>query len=125
MPSGAVRVLETQGARRPDVILGDRFGTSCDPRLTDELARLLRERGFAVGRNRPYAGGFITERYGRPPQAHAIQVEINRALYMDEATFTPTSGFEPLRETLQGVLGALIAWFRAGRTGHAWPLAAE
>jgi len=125
MPSGAVKAHEERGTPRPDVILGDRFGTSCGPQLTDELARLLRARGLVVGRNRPYAGGHITERYGRPPRVHAIQIEINRALYMDEAEFVPTAGFEPLRRTLSDVLADLVAWFRASRDGDAWPLAAE
>jgi N-formylglutamate amidohydrolase len=125
MPSGAVRTLDERGTQRPDVILGDRFGTSCGPQLTDELGRLLRDHGLAVGRNRPYAGGFITERYGRPPAIHAIQIEINRALYMDEATFAPTSGFEPLRRVLLSVFADLVAWHGASRGGAPWPLAAE
>jgi N-formylglutamate amidohydrolase len=124
MPSGAVRVDERSGAR-PDVILGDRYGTSCAPQLTDELARLLRQRGFVVGRNRPYAGGYITERYGRPPRLQAIQLEINRALYMNEATFTPTGGFDGLRAELTGVLSALIGWFMATQLGTPPALAAE
>jgi N-formylglutamate amidohydrolase len=125
MPSGAVRAAEERGAGRPDVILGDRYGTSCAPAITDELSRLLRERGFVVGRNRPYAGGFITERYGRPPRVHAIQIEINRALYMDEASFTRAPGFDALRAELTAVLSGLVTWFCAGRSGSDWPLAAE
>lgn len=125
MPSGAVKGFDERGGQRPDVILGDRFGTSCAPQLTEELARLLRAEGLAVGRNRPYAGGFITERYGRPPRVHAIQIEINRALYMDEATFTPSAGFEPLRRSLADVFAELVRFFGGGRQGEDWPLAAE
>jgi N-formylglutamate amidohydrolase len=124
MPSGAVRTDERSGTR-PDVILGDRYGTSCAPALTDELARLLRQRGFAVGRNRPYAGGFITELYGRPPRFQAIQLEINRALYMDEVAFTPRSGFVALKAELTGVLSTFIDWFLATQLGTPPALAAE
>ena len=125
MPSGAVRVLDDRGAQRPDVILGDRFGTSCRPELTDMLASLLREHGLAVGRNRPYAGGFITEYYGRPPARQAIQIELNRALYMDEATLTPTSGFDTLKRVLYSVISDLVAWHKAEADRDVWPLAAE
>lgn len=79
---------------RPDVILGDRYGTSAAPELVETAAAILGDLGLLVGRNRPYAGGFITEHYGRPAQGvHALQVEINRGLYMDEAEIAPSPGF--------------------------------
>lgn len=69
----------------PDIILGDRFGRSCAPQLTARIERLLREMGYSVARNEPYAGGYCTIRYGRPGAGvHAIQIEINRRLYMDQ-----------------------------------------
>lgn len=71
--------------RRPDVVIGDRYGTSCAPQLPDLVERTLRELGYSVGRNKPYAGGFITEHYGNPAAGlHTIQIELNRAIYMDE-----------------------------------------
>ena len=70
---------------RPDIVLGDRYATSCSPELTDIAERTLQGLGYSVSRNNPYAGGFNTEHYGRPAQGlHAMQIEINRALYMDE-----------------------------------------
>lgn len=70
---------------RADVVLGDRYGTSCAPSVTDTIEQTLRDLGYSVSRNKPYAGGFITEHYGNPAGGiHAVQVEINRALYMDE-----------------------------------------
>lgn len=70
---------------RPDIVLGDRFGTSCDRSLTDQVEAALTDLGYRVGRNAPYAGGFTTAHYGRPSVGlHALQIEINRALYMDE-----------------------------------------
>lgn len=86
---------------RPDFILGDRYGTSCAVELTDFAAEILTGMGYTVSRNKPYAGGFITEHYGRPASGlHALQIEINRGLYMDEAIHLPHSGFAALTENL-------------------------
>ncbi|WP_420394154.1 N-formylglutamate amidohydrolase [Acuticoccus sp.] len=124
MPSGAVRV-ETPGGPRCDVILGDRYGRSCAPGLADEFARLLRRGGLAVGRNRPYAGGYITERHGRPPLVHAIQLEVNRALYMDEGTFVRTANYHPLRSILTDACAGLVKWYLQRQPAYDWPQAAE
>ncbi|MEC9367312.1 MAG: N-formylglutamate amidohydrolase [Pseudomonadota bacterium] len=106
MPSNSVA---EPGATRPDIVLGDRFGTSCDPELTRFAAQRLRDLGFAVALNKPYAGGFITEHYGRPEQGlHAMQIEVNRALYMDEGSFAQTDGFDALRAKLGMLVDALF-----------------
>jgi N-formylglutamate amidohydrolase len=98
---------------RPDIVLGDRYGTSCDPRLIDVTQQAFEERGYSVARNRPYAGGFITEHYGHPVSGnHALQIEINRALYIDEETLRPTAGFALLKDDLTAlfrILGAALA----------------
>jgi N-formylglutamate amidohydrolase len=71
--------------RRPDVVIGDRYGTSCAPLLADVVEDTMSRLGYSVGRNKPYAGGFITEHYGNPASGlHAVQLEFNRAIYMDE-----------------------------------------
>ena len=71
--------------RRPDVVIGDRYGTSCAPMLPDVVEDTMGRLGYSVGRNKPYAGGFITEHYGNPASGlHTIQLELNRAVYMDE-----------------------------------------
>jgi len=71
--------------RRPDMVIGDRYGTSCASLLPDLFEEVLGRLGYSVGRNKPYAGGFITEHYGNPTSGlHAIQIELNRAIYMDE-----------------------------------------
>ncbi len=96
-------------AVRPDFVLGDRFGASCDNKLTRFLKDVLSGQGHEVHVNRPYAGGFITEHYGRPAQGcHALQLEMNRALYLNEASFERSSGFPALQQTLTHVLGRLI-----------------
>ena len=75
------------GTSRPDFVLGDRFGASCDIKLTRFLKETLAAAGHEVHVNRPYAGGFITEHYGRPGRGfHTLQLEINRALYLNETT---------------------------------------
>lgn len=106
MPSAAARA----GARdRPsDFVLGDRFGAACAAVLPTRVDAALAAMGYRVARNVPYAGGYTTEHYGRPHRGvHALQIEINRALYLDEATLEPTSGFARLKghiETLTQVL---------------------
>ena len=77
-----------------DVVLGDRFGSSAAPWIVDVVEQSLRASGFVVRRNKPYAGGFITEHYGAPQYGrHAVQVEINRALYMDERSIRKLDSF--------------------------------
>ena len=94
-----------EDASRADFIIGDRYGTSCNPIFTAWLDDALHRRGFAVRRNKPYAGGYITESYGAPAMAvHAIQIEVNRGLYMNEATLEKHSGFEALRSVISEVV---------------------
>lgn len=98
MPSASAG--QPQSAR-PDMVVGDRFGTSCDPRLTRAMREAITALGYEATLNRPYAGGFITEHYGRPHHGvHAIQLEINRALYLNEATFERSAGFVRLSANL-------------------------
>ncbi len=94
---------------RPDFVLGDRFGASCSPDLTHFVLSQLRAMGYVVEKNKPYAGGYITEHYGRPDcGTHALQIEINRALYLDEATFEFTPGYAVLRDHLMSLISALF-----------------
>src|SRR5690348_3580237 len=87
---------------RADVVIGDRYGTSCAPAVSETIEATLHALGYSVSRNKPYAGGFITEHYGNPTVGlHAIQIEINRGLYMDERAFTRSSGFEALAADLE------------------------
>jgi len=90
-----------RGRHRPDVVLGNRHGTACADLVIDTVERVLQRAGLKVARNVPYAGGFNTQHYGRPAQGvHALQIEINRALYMDEQRFVRNSGFSTLRGTM-------------------------
>ncbi len=82
---------------RADLVLGDRYGTSCVAIIAETIETTMRGFGYVVSRNKPYAGGFITEHYGNPTNGlHAIQLEINRALYMDERRYQPAPTFQAL-----------------------------
>jgi len=87
---------------RPEFVLGDRYGTSCVGVVAETVEGTLRSLGYSVSRNKPYAGGFITEHYGNPAAGlHAIQLEINRALYMDERRYARATGFDQLAANLE------------------------
>lgn len=92
-----------------DIVLGDRFGSSCDPRLTGRVERAFRTHGLSVARNAPYAGGYTTRRYGRPKrQVHALQIEINRGLYMDEHTISRLERFAEIRAIITDVTAEIL-----------------
>ncbi len=96
---------------RPDFVLGDRFGASCMPELTDQATAALQRLGYSVCRNKPYAGGFITEHYGRPSRGlHALQIEVNRSLYMDEFRLEPNRGFIRLSADLGALAQSLLTF---------------
>lgn len=107
-------------AIRHDIVLGDRFASACDKALVDQVERRLRGEGFSVARNAPYAGGHTTQAYGNPQRGvHALQIEINRGLYLDETRVEPLSSFEALQTALERALGPLFAndWSQlSGRT---------
>lgn len=104
MPSSA------RGAHQPDIVLGDRFGASCHPSVTALAEATLRRLGYRVARNAPFAGGHTTQTYGRPTlRTHALQIELNRALYLDERTLERTAGFGRLRADMSRLAEALSA----------------
>lgn len=95
---------------RPDFIIGDRFGTSASGMLTDAAIGMLVAMGYNVAHNKPYAGGFITEHYGQPARhRHALQIEVNRGLYMNERTLQKSSGFDALADDLARFCADLMA----------------
>lgn len=99
-----------RGAHAPDVVLGDRFGASCHPSVMALAEATLRRLGYRVARNTPFAGGHTTQTYGRPAaQMHALQIEINRALYVDERTLERTNGYVRVRADMTRLAEALSA----------------
>jgi N-formylglutamate amidohydrolase len=121
MPSSSV---SREDGIKADIVLGDRYGTSCATLLIDLVEAALRGRGYAVVRNKPYAGGFITEHYGEPALGrHALQIEINRALYMDERSMAKKSTFPVLADDLNQAFAQVIADIEGELTTR--PIAAE
>lgn len=113
----------------PDIILGDCWGKSCGLGLTGIMERLFLEAGFSVKRNVPYSGGFITSEYGMPSSnIHALQVEINRSVYMNEKTQQPLSDFQDVQKAIQSVCKQLTSYLVSEKQTIAkmqQPLAAE
>ncbi len=110
MPEAAAKTaLTPRHGKGCDMVLGDRFGASCTRKLTDLVETELEGMGYRVARNAPYAGGYTTEHYGRPAsRTHALQIEISRALYLDEETLAPTDGLAKLTADI-GKLTTVLA----------------
>ncbi|MEM8657684.1 MAG: N-formylglutamate amidohydrolase [Pseudomonadota bacterium] len=121
MPHDALISAPMVRGSRPNVILGDRFGAACARWVIDAATAVFSDAGFTVARNAPFAGGYITQHYGRPSHGiHALQIEIDRSLYMDESALTRHANFDDLVGRLDTVVSGLVG---LGRT--AAPLAAE
>ncbi len=103
-------------AVRADFVLGDRDGTTCAPEFTDFTARLLKGRGYSVKINDPYKGVEIVRRHGLPSERrNALQIEVNRALYMDEKTLEPNARYATLKADLTHLIAALASFTGAAR----------
>ena len=108
MPSVGGPMDRDRGAARVDFVLGDCHGTACAQAVTETAAHALRTLGYNVAFNAPYSGGFVTRHYGRPRESvHALQIEINRALYMDEGAIRRRAFLPKLAEQMQGLITAL------------------
>ncbi len=114
MPSRAAGP-RPKGGRGVDIVLGDRHGASARGGVTRRIRALFEGQGLRVALNMPYAGGYATQTWGRPDEGfQAVQVEINRALYLDEATLAPSSDAERFSALLERIIVALAreAWPR-------------
>jgi N-formylglutamate amidohydrolase len=121
MPHEAIEAHARPGHPKPEVVLGDRFGAAAGREVIEQVEAAFASAGFRVARNAPFAGAYIAQAYGRPSRGcHVVQVEIDRALYMDEVRIVPGAGFDSFRSTMTGVVGDLAL---IGR--HSFPLAAE
>ncbi|MFN3845444.1 MAG: N-formylglutamate amidohydrolase [Paracoccaceae bacterium] len=121
MPHEAIESHARPGFSRPEVVLGDRFGAAAARDVMDHVEAAFRDAGLRVSRNAPFAGAYIAQTYGRPSRGyHVVQVEIDRALYMDEARIVPSPDFDAFRKLISGVI-AEIACIGRSRV----PLAAE
>ena len=108
MPHEALDNIATGGSPRPDVVLGDRFGASASTAIVEQIEAAFASRGLEVARNMPFAGAYIAQHYGRPSRRqHAVQIEIDRALYMDEVTLKPRADFDEFRTALTDVIAEI------------------
>ena len=97
------------GSRRPDIILGDRFGRACAPETLSMMRTLFQREGYSVAVNYPYAGGFVTDHYGRPSLGvEAVQVEVNRDIYLNPVTLAPKRGYDRLADALSRITLAVV-----------------
>ncbi len=105
MPHEAMDSVAQSGMPRPDVVLGDRFGAAASELIVGMVEEALLSAGLTVTRNTPFAGAYVTQHYGRPSSGvHAIQIEIDRSLYMDERQIRPHEGFDAFRNLINGVV---------------------
>lgn len=109
MPHEALAESPRGGHRSVDVVLGDRFGAAADSLIVDLIEDAFVSEGLRVSRNAPFAGAFITRQYGRPTQKqHAVQIEINRALYMDEKRIEPLPNFDEMRALMTRIMTKIV-----------------
>lgn len=105
MPHEAVDAGSSSKRPQPEIVLGDRFGAAASADVVDLVESAFASAGFRVARNAPFAGAYVAQAYGRPSrQQHAIQVEIDRSLYMDERKIEPNANFEAVKEALRQVV---------------------
>ena len=123
MPHEALSGHALRGAKRPDVVLGDRFGAACRADLLDAVQAIFERAGLKVARNSPFAGAYIAQRYGQPARGmHVIQIEIDRRLYLDEARVEPSPEFEDFRDLMRDITARIAA---LGAIGESGKMAAE
>lgn len=108
MPHEALDGIALRNERRPEIVLGDRFGASAGAEIVGRVEAILTEAGLCVVRNTPFAGAYITQTYGRPSRhQHALQIEIDRSLYMDETRIRPSENFEAFKAVMGRVVSEI------------------
>src|SRR5205085_2800679 len=104
------------GSKRPDFVLGDRDGTSCDGAFTSAVHETLTAMGYRVTINQPYKGAELVVRHSKPDAGrHSLQIEINRKLYMHEERITKTAGFARLKGDMTRLVDAIVAFAGSNR----------
>jgi N-formylglutamate amidohydrolase len=110
MPRDALKSTPRVRGRRPEIVLGDRYGAAAADWVAAAAQEAFESAGFCVARNAPFAGGYITQRYGRPASGvHALQIEIDRGLYLDEARIEPGQAFAQTQAAIERVIAQLCA----------------
>ncbi|SLN59827.1 N-formylglutamate amidohydrolase [Falsiruegeria litorea R37] len=115
MPHEALDSVCRKGGKCPDIVLGDRFGAAASPEIVDEIESAFAAAGLTVMRNTPFAGAYVTQAYGRPSRKqHAVQIEIDRSIYMDEKRVRPNADFDQVRALLSQVAARIVAFGQGG-----------
>ncbi|MGD9861834.1 MAG: N-formylglutamate amidohydrolase [Pseudodonghicola sp.] len=110
MPHEAMDGVARNGLPRPEIVLGDRFGAAADGSVVERVEAAFVAAGLTVSRNAPFAGAYVAQAYGRPSRhQHAIQIEIDRAIYMDERRIEPNANFDAFRSLLRGIVAEIAA----------------
>jgi N-formylglutamate deformylase len=121
MPHEAIETISHPRGTRPEIVLGDRFGAAASSDVVDKIEAAMTSAGLRVARNAPFAGAFVTQNYGRPAlNRHAVQVEIDRSLYMNEQHIRPNNNFAPFKALIDRVVADVTGIGRAEL-----PMAAE
>ena len=116
MPHEAIEAHTRPGQPRPEVVLGDRYGATAGREVMERVEAAFSAAGLRVGRNAPFAGAYVAQAYGRPSRGvHVVQVEIDRALYMDEVRVERLAGFAEFRALIAGVVADLVSGPEAER----------
>lgn len=116
MPHEAIEAFARTSRMRPEIVLGDRFGSSADAEIVERIEAAFVGAGLKVARNTPFAGAYVTQHYGRPShRQHAVQIEIDRSLYMDEARIEPNANYDEFCHLISDVVSEIAAIGRSGR----------
>lgn len=108
MPHEALATSRKAGGPAPEIVLGDRFGASASTEIVDAVEGAFQDAGFRTARNMPFAGAFMAQHYGRPQAGrHVVQIELDRSLYMDEASITPNYRFTEMQKRLRTVIARI------------------
>ena len=108
MPHEAIESIGHPQGRRPDIVLGDRFGAAASSDVVDRIEAAFERAGLRVARNAPFAGAYVTQQYGRPGRGqHAVQIEIDRALYMNEQAIRPNNNFASFKALIDGIVAEI------------------
>ena len=108
MPHEAIESISHPRGQRPEIVLGDRFGAAAGSDIVDRIEAAFAAAGLRVARNAPFAGAFVTQHYGRPSRKqHVVQIEIDRALYMNEQAVRPNNNFDDFRALIDRVVAEI------------------
>ena len=114
MPHEAIESIGHSNGKRPDIVLGDRFGAAASSEIVDRIEMAFESAGLRVARNTPFAGAYVTQHYGRPGRGqHAVQIEIDRALYMTEQAIRPNNNFDAFKALIDKVVAEVTEIGRA------------